>query len=163
MSQAGISFEDLLRYEEGEARKWEEWFARNPGALDVPVSDEKNVRRLVLHLHAVGHRNVQRLLGEPQTQNEQFPQATLEEVFNIGRDTRAKIRRFLGQLAEAELGRAREFHSASLGTIEATPRKLLAHGLLHAVRHWAQIAAALRAHGYRTDWQHDVLFSEAVK
>ncbi len=163
MAKSGISFEDLLRYEEGEARKWQDWLAHNPAALDLPVSDEKNVRRLVLHLHAVAHRNIQRLLGEPQTPNEQFPQATLDDLFHIGRETRAKIREFLVRTPEEDLGRVRNFQSASLGKIAATPRKLIMHGLVHGIRHWAQIAAALRAHGYRTDWQHDVLFSEAVK
>ncbi len=162
MTYAGISFEDLLRYEEAEAKKWHEWLSRNPGTLELPVSQEKNVRRLVLHLHAVGHRNIQRLLGEEQTPNEKFPQASLEDLFKIGRDTRAKARRFLMDTRAEELGRPRQFISASLGTFRATPRKILLHGFVHATRHWAQIAAALRAHGYDTG-QHDVIFSEAIE
>ncbi len=162
MTQHCISFEDLLRYEEAEAEKWRAWLSRNLGALEVPVSDEKNVRRLVLHLHAVGHRNIQRLLGEEQTPNEQFPQASLDDLFAIGRDTRAKIRRLLAETSAEGLERPREFSSASLGKFSATPRKILLHGFVHATRHWAQIAAALRAHGYDSG-QHDVIFSEAVE
>ncbi len=156
-------FEELLRYDESEAQKWEAWLERNPQALTVPVSDEKNVRRLVLHLFAVGHRNVQRLLDEEQTPNEKFPQSSLKEIFDIGRGTRGKVRAFLARTSEEELARPRLFSSASLGEFSATPRKVLLHGFVHATRHWAQIAAALRAHGHRTDWQHDVIFSEAVR
>src|SRR5512146_2496054 len=98
----GVDFEELLRYEEAEARKWEAWLERNPQALIVPVCEEKNVRRLVLHLFAVGHRNVERLLGEEQTPNEKFPQSSLKEIFDIGRSTRAKVRKFLAETSDEE-------------------------------------------------------------
>src|SRR5512146_2654450 len=105
----GVSFQDLLRYEEAEARKWEAWFGRNPAALNVPVSEEKNVRRVVVHLFAVGQRNIQRLLGEEQTPNDQLPQNSLRDLFAVGEATRDKVRRFLAEVSPEELGRARQF------------------------------------------------------
>ena len=34
--------------------------------------------------------------------------------------------------------------------------------MLHGIRHWAQIATALRKAGYKQDWPHDFIFTEAV-
>ncbi len=40
---------------------------------------------------------------------------------------------------------------------------MLTHAVVHAIRHWAQLATLLRQQGYKTDWQHDVLFSDAIR
>ena len=44
-----------------------------------------------------------------------------------------------------------------------TTRKLLFHVLLHEIRHWAQIAAAVRLAGFEPPGDHDLLFSAALK
>jgi uncharacterized damage-inducible protein DinB len=36
------------------------------------------------------------------------------------------------------------------------------HLFMHGIRHWAQIATALRQAGYPRQWEHDWLMSEAV-
>ena len=43
-----------------------------------------------------------------------------------------------------------------------TPRKLLFHILVHEIRHWAQIALAVRLAGFAPPGDHD-LFSHALK
>jgi uncharacterized damage-inducible protein DinB len=44
-----------------------------------------------------------------------------------------------------------------------TPRKLLFHILLHEIRHWAQIALAVRLAGFQPPGDHDLFFSRALK
>jgi uncharacterized damage-inducible protein DinB len=44
-----------------------------------------------------------------------------------------------------------------------TPRKLLLHILVHEIRHWAQIALAVRLSGLEPPGDHDLLFSKALK
>jgi uncharacterized damage-inducible protein DinB len=39
---------------------------------------------------------------------------------------------------------------------------MFAHAMLHGVRHWAQLATALREAGHGTDWGHDFLFSDVM-
>jgi uncharacterized damage-inducible protein DinB len=39
---------------------------------------------------------------------------------------------------------------------------MFAHAMLHGVRHWAQLATALREKGHGTDWGHDFLFSDVM-
>ncbi len=48
-------------------------------------------------------------------------------------------------------------------TVSGSGRKFLTHIVLHSTRHWAQMAALMRQHGHKTDWQHDFIFSDAVK
>jgi uncharacterized damage-inducible protein DinB len=36
------------------------------------------------------------------------------------------------------------------------------HVFLHGIRHWGQIATALRQAGHRQPWEHDWLLSDAV-
>jgi uncharacterized damage-inducible protein DinB len=44
-----------------------------------------------------------------------------------------------------------------------TPRKLLFHILLHEIRHWAQVALAVRLAGLEPPGDHDLFFSSALK
>ena len=37
------------------------------------------------------------------------------------------------------------------------------HALLHSMRHWAQLATALREAGYATDCGKDFLYSEVMR
>jgi arylsulfatase A-like enzyme len=46
-------------------------------------------------------------------------------------------------------------------SLTATPRKLIAHVLIHEIRHWAQVATFLRLGGV-TDGYHDFLFSPVL-
>ncbi len=160
-----ISFEALLAYAEGEERRWLDWFRRNPGALDLPVkiSDSSTVREFVRHILGVGRRTAERLLNEPMTSDEKFDISSAASLFAIGIDAHRKLRRFLQQSDEAALSSVRQFQSATLGSFRATPRKLLTHALVHEIRHWAQLATLLRQQGYKTDWRHDVLFTDAIQ
>ena len=44
-----------------------------------------------------------------------------------------------------------------------TPRKLLFHILVHEIRHWAQIALAVRLAGLEPPGDHDLFFSRALR
>ena len=44
-----------------------------------------------------------------------------------------------------------------------TPRKLLFHILIHEIRHWAQIALAVRLAGFEPPGDHDLFFSTALR
>jgi uncharacterized damage-inducible protein DinB len=74
-----------------------------------------------------------------------------------------KLTAFLAGATEKDLNDTLTFETKSAGTRTASRRKIVAHALLHSIRHWAQIATALRQHGFPQDWGHDFLFSEAMK
>jgi len=47
--------------------------------------------------------------------------------------------------------------------LRATRRKILAHALLHSIRHWAQLATLVRAAGYQPGIAGDLLASSALR
>ena len=61
------------------------------------------------------------------------------------------------------VARTLEFDTLSAGRLTGSARKIVAHALVHGVRHWAQLATILRQQGRpTTGWQHDLLLSDAM-
>ena len=50
-----------------------------------------------------------------------------------------------------------EFMTRSLGPMRAKRKTVLFHALLHAIRHYAQLATLMRQHGIKPGWQMDYL------
>ena len=165
-SQAQISFADLLAANEIEAQKWRKWFEEQPAAvLDVPLSIAlaRNVREFLLHIFAVELRYAERLKGLPITAYETLPTGSVKDLFGVGDRARGIYRDYLGTATDEDLAIVMEFPTRTAGTIRASKRKMYIHALLHSVRHWAQLATALREAGYATDWGKDFLYSEVMK
>jgi uncharacterized damage-inducible protein DinB len=134
---AEISFSDLLAANEAETQRWRVWFDGQPAAiLDVPLSiaGAKNVREFLLHIFAVELRYAERLAG--------LPMATA---------------------TDEDLASVMEFPTRTVGVIRASKRKMFAHAMLHGVRHWAQLATALREAGNPTNWGKDFLYSPVME
>ena len=115
-----------------------------------------------MHIFAVELRYAERLLGLPITDYEQLRSSNLDQIFGIAEDARKKFKQFLASAKKEDMEAVISFETRSAGTLSASKRKILAHAMLHGVRHWAQIATALRKAGYKQDWQHDFLFSQAL-
>jgi uncharacterized damage-inducible protein DinB len=161
---AGLKLSELLAYAEGESNRWRKWFADNPSALDVKldIAQAKDARNLVLHIIAVDLRYAERLLGESITEYEDMP-SDITELFAISERAFQKLKKFLDATQEDEWTQVIEFPTRSMGTLRASRRKIFIHTLLHSARHWAQLATTLRSSGYKQDWPHDFLFTDAVQ
>jgi uncharacterized damage-inducible protein DinB len=159
-----LSFEELLGYVEAETQRWHEWFKKSPAALGVrcDVAQAQDVRGVVLHIVAVDLRYAQRLNEQPITEYSELPTG-LEAMFATASTAHNLLRRFLAEAKEEDWQRVIEFPTRSLGTLSASKRKIFIHTLLHGTRHWAQVAATLRAAGFKQDWQHDFLFSPVTE
>jgi len=160
-----LSFRELLDYTAGETERWQQWLAKQPEAvLEVPVGEggTATVRGLLQHIFAVERRYADRLEGQPVSNPQVIDATNLESLFAGGRDSRQRIESYLARVSDDDLTRRLEFQIATGATVSASARKVIAHTLLHGVRHWAQLATALRQQGYRTDWQHDLLASPAL-
>lgn len=161
MPSAALSNDLLVAYTEGETRRWFDWFAAHPeAALDVPVGEghTSTIRGMIVHIFAVELRYAERLLGEEVTPYESLRSEALRDLFGIGGRAREKLHRFIAVATDDDLSRVLTFETASMGTITASARIIVAHFFIHGVRHWAQIATALRQAGYRDQWPHDFLF-----
>lgn len=163
---AGISIAELLRYTELENAKWHHWLGqKGPDFLDttLELAGTRDLRGVLLHIFAVELRYAERLLGLPPTPYEELPTGTLDELFSIAGNAREKLRRFLASASEGELREVLTFETRTAGTLVASKRKCLAHALLHGIRHWAQVATALRQQGHAQDWMHDFIVSDALE
>jgi uncharacterized damage-inducible protein DinB len=161
MSEAAISFRELLDYTDEETNRWQVFFRAHPEALEVTtdVRGAATVRDLVLHIFQAEQIFGCAVLGEPRPDLAKLPQATLDQIFAIGEAARKKMREFIGIASEEALREQQPFGPAG----NVSRRKLLAQALTHGMRHWAQLATDLRRAGYPTDWVHDILMSPALK
>jgi uncharacterized damage-inducible protein DinB len=169
MTQAttqALTFRELLDYTAAEAERWRRWLAAQPAAvLELPVGTGRTatVRGLVHHIVVVERRYADRLRGEPVTSYEAVPSDSIDALFGALSDARARLEEWLTSATDADLARRLEFQTITAGTLSASARKIVAHLLLHGIRHWAQLATVLRQQGYATDWQHDIIASSALE
>lgn len=160
-----LSFRELMAYTEEETGRWEQWLrAQDPAVLDVALGEGRwsTVRELVFHTFLVERRYADRLLGEPVTAYEGVPHATLDELFAIHRAARERLERYVARATAAEWDEVLTFETLLYGPMHGSRRKVVAHALLHGVRHWAQIATALRQAGWPEQWPHDLLAATAI-
>jgi len=165
VTTAELSFAEMLDANARETAKWQNWFERQPAELlDSPlnIALAKNVREFLLHILAVELRYAERLTGSPITEYEALPIGSVDELFGIGEKARGLYRDYLARATDADLATVMEFPTRTSGVLRASKRKMFAHAMLHGVRHWAQLATALREKGHGTDWPHDFLFSDVM-
>jgi len=122
----------------------------------------KDVREFLLHIFAVELRYAERLAGSPVTEYESLPTGSVRDLFAIGEKARGLYRQYLAGATDEDLASVQEFPTRTAGVLRASKRKMFAHAMLHGVRHWAQLATALRQKGHGTDWGHDFLFSDVM-
>jgi uncharacterized damage-inducible protein DinB len=162
---ANLPLSALLAYVDEEARNWEKWFRENPAAADakIDIAHSENVRAFLNHIFAVEYRYGQFINNQPASDFSQLNRDSLGEVFKLGNEGRANIKRVLDTATDADADRPITFRTLTAGEITASARKMLTHCLVHSIRHWGQLATEMRHQGFATNWKHDVMFSSALK
>ena len=69
----------------------------------------------------------------------------------------------MARATDADWSKTISFKTLSVGQMSASKRKCFVHALLHGMRHWAQLATALRQRGTQAEWHHDFMFSKAME
>jgi len=163
-SAPALSYFELLAYTNEETRRWRQYFDQNPKALDVQVGGERtDVRGLVTHIFISEYRWGQVLMGEKPTPADSFKPQSIDEIWAIYATARKRIETWLAAATPEELVILLTVKTASAGEVPASKRKVLTHSLVHGVRHWAQIAMALRQACFVSGWSHDFMFSPALR
>jgi uncharacterized damage-inducible protein DinB len=159
--RCALRYETLLELTSTEHHLWHQWFLEHPAAWDVPFATGRmaTIGKLVLHIFAVELRYTQRLLDQEVTRWEDFSEASIEDVFELGENARAQLVEFLTTASESELDRILTFETLTAGRVTASKHKIASNIFLHDIRHWGQIATVLRQHGYTDQWPHDLLLS----
>lgn len=161
---ATLDFSALLAWTDEEARKWEEFFRAHSQAmhLSTDIAHTQNVRGLLVHIFAVDYAYTMRIQGKPQNFAEIAARAEADP-FRVGAEARQWFREFIANADDATLDATVTFGTLTSGQLSATRRKMLAHTLLHGIRHWAQLATLIRQHGLPDPGKHDFLFSGGMQ
>jgi uncharacterized damage-inducible protein DinB len=159
-----LSFEELLAWSDESTQRWFQFLAENPAVLDLPcgIYGTSNVLGLVRHIVVVEMRHAQRLSGETVYTYEQFPDGPLDALLALHAEAIARFRKLLADPTQ-DWAAEMEFVTLTAGTLRSSRRKLLAHTLLHAVRHWAQLSTLTRAADFPTGFAGDLLLSSVLR
>jgi len=162
INRCALTYNVLLEVTSTEHHRWREWFVEHPKAWVVPFATGRmaTIGGVVLHIFAVELRYAQRLLDQEVTAWEEFRQTSIDEVFELGDNSRGQLVHFLTTAPEKELDRVLTFQTLTAGTISASKYKIASNIFLHDIRHWGQIATVLRQNGFVEQWPHDMLLSD---
>ena len=159
-----LTFDELLRYTSAERDKWRTWFAAHPEAIDAPVQPGARFAtagKLVDHIFLVERRHLQRLQSQPVAEQTGLTGNNAAPLFDYGASVRREFEQYVADLS-VDPDEVRMFDIRG-ERVALTTRKLLFHVMLHEIRHWAQIATAVRLAGFQPPGDHDLLFSAALK
>lgn len=160
-----LSLNELLAYTDEERGKWRKWFAEHPAAVNARMQPDgrfATVNALIDHIFLVETRHLARLRNEPVPEASGVNAGDLDALFAYASRTRDGLRAYASKLDEVDALKPRDFTVQS-GTVRMTPRKLLLHIGLHELRHWAQIALAVRQTGLAPPGNHDLFYSGAME
>lgn len=161
-----LSFTELLRYTTDERDKWRTWLVAHPAAMEAQVqpagSRLPTVGKLIDHIFLVERRHLQRLRGEPLATETGLTASNAPPLFDYGASVRRELDAYVETLDDDLADEVRTF-SVRDRDWPMTPRKLLFHILLHEIRHWAQIALAVRLAGFDPPGDHDLFYSTALR
>jgi uncharacterized damage-inducible protein DinB len=159
-----ISLEELLAWNAEERTKWLTWLKANPHAMSVPVQPGgrfPTVGALIDHIFLVEVRHTHRLQGKELPTESGASPNDIDALFTYADRGREGVKQFLTTVRIGDLDQPRDVKVAN-GVYRMSPRKLLFHMVLHEVRHWAQIAAAVRVAGFAPPGDHDLFYSSAL-
>jgi uncharacterized damage-inducible protein DinB len=161
-----LSFDELMEYTEWQRAKWHDWFLKqgdqSPAHSAGPHGDGcfQCMGDLVRHIFSAKMRYVDRLLNRELTDTASIPNNNVEALFQFGTQSSEDLTKFIQAFPAADWDVMREFDFMK-NILRATPRKIVAHVLLHEIRHWAQIATLYRLNGMGNEAQ-DFLFSPVL-
>ena len=159
-----VTFQELLNYSKEELGRWRRWFDQHPEALNVKIeiAQAPDIRMLLQHIIMVELRYAEWLLGEAITPVEAIAAQSVEGLFGAAEAAQVKWQRLIDTSSDEPWDEMMAF-PAPMERLRASRRKCFVHAFVHSVRHWAQLATALRTAGYKQDWQHDFIFSSVIK
>ena len=162
---ADVSFSELLKYSNGEREKWRAFFTAHPAALTVSVQPGgrfPTTSTLIDHIFLVEKRHLQRMAYlTPLAESSGVRADDADGLFHYGAGVRAEFSKFLTDADAERLGTVLSI-SIRERSFNMTARKLALHVLVHEIRHWAQIALAVRNAGLTPPGDHDLFYSNAL-
>lgn len=156
-----VGLEPLLDYSDHERNKWRQWITADPSRLAIvlqPGGRFPTAWDLLDHVFLVERRHLCRLEGGTPPDSTGVPAGDWGRLFEYSDLVRADLRRYVGDLTDASADGVLAWDAGAMGRFSMSRRRLLAHILLHEVRHLAQLALAARTAGIEPPGQHDLIY-----
>jgi uncharacterized damage-inducible protein DinB len=161
-----LTLEELLHWNDEASRWWKAHLGANLGLLELPcdIGGVANVQGLVRHIWVAELRWAHRLAQLPEVVPDDMPAGPLDALYATHIQASEILHKLLADpnqdweamytLTATRLPPEKRIH---------TRRKIMGHALLHAQRHWAQLATLVRAAGFASGFGGDLLFSTALR
>ena len=164
-TELAFTFQEMLAAQEVELAKWEQWLLKQPATLlDLPVDFAKgeDLRSALFHVFLVELIFGEALneLRDPNTSPADLfalPKQSVADLFAVHHRGFALLKQWVE--------RATPEDAAKLfvrGEVRATRKKCFIQVMEHNVRHFAQLAVALRKAGHPTYWMHDFIVNPSM-
>jgi uncharacterized damage-inducible protein DinB len=163
--RVGITFDEMLAWNDQASAYWKAHFDANPDLLDLPcgIGGAATVQELVRHIWGAELRWAQRLAGAEETPRERIPTGPLDALFDLHSQAIAIYRQLLAAPEQTWCDPyVLKFDWIPPEQRSVSRRKIAAHALFHSQRHWAQLATLVRNAGFPSDFRGDLLFSPAL-
>jgi uncharacterized damage-inducible protein DinB len=133
----------------------------------LPGEVHPDIGALILHcfwaelLYALWMQDEMLTEDRIKKENESLEKDQAASIFAFGSSSRKKaMRGFTAGATKEDCDRVREFEGRGV-RIKGPARKLIAHILIHEIRHFAQMAIVVHQNGFAPPGDHDLLFSES--
>ncbi len=157
MSQPALSADELMAWLDATSAKWKVLIEANPQVLAMPcdVMGVSTVAELLQHIVAVELRYAEQLSGQPPTEYAQIAFDSAAAIYATHERAARMVRALLA--SDVDWEEHIEYMTRSMGKARSKRKTILFHSMLHAVRHYAQLATLVRQHGVKPDFQMDYL------
>jgi len=152
-----LTAEEVMAWLEMTSVNWRALVEEHPEVLALPcdVMGVGTVGGLLQHIVAVEVRYAEQLAGLPVTEYAAIPFDSAAEIYATHERAMKMYRELLA--SDLDWDGKFEFVTRSMGPMRGSRKTILFHALLHAIRHYAQLATLVRQHGIKPGWQMDYL------
>jgi uncharacterized damage-inducible protein DinB len=157
MTEPALTAGEMLAWLDTTSKHWRALIEEHPEILQLPcdVMGVSTVGGLLQHIVAVELRYAEQLSGLPPTEYAAIPFDSAAAIYATHDRAMKMYRELLA--SDLDWDAKFDFVTRSMGPMRASRKTILFHALMHAIRHYAQLATLVRQHGIKPGWQMDYL------
>ena len=160
-----FTFSEMIAAQEVELARWEQWFLNQPATLlDLPLDLAKgeNLRSVLFHVFVVElyygePLNDLRDANAPVADLATLPRESFDDIFAVHRRGFGLLKQWVEHATPEDAAKV-----LVRGDFRVSKKKCFIQVMEHTVRHFAQLAVALRQAGHPTDWMHDFIVNPSM-
>jgi uncharacterized damage-inducible protein DinB len=157
MTQPALTAEETMAWVELTSANWRDLVAAHPEILALPcdIIGVSTAGELLQHIVAVELRYAEQLSGLPPSDYSTIPFDSADAIYATHQRAFILFRELLA--SNIDWNQKFDYVTRSMGPARSARKTILFHALMHAIRHYAQLATLVRQHGIKPGWQMDYL------